>query len=264
MCRYIQTDADEVGVVYGVPNPKKTGNTGKAGKSEGWSGKTTHPRAPSGGGGPGGFKVPGVEKSLAASGRAKKPPPVTVPIRKPILVRKNKDEDIEVYVEVREDITGDDNLSTGAKTKIDGADLHFATPNFEYVPKKGRNIVTKLTGPFELKGTIVIQTSYAVGSNANVDSLYGRGTTRKDKASGNTSLGFHEHCHQKDYRRFLKTNRLPRFAGKVGQTEAAFRKAEGLFKKALDKYWDKVDKYSERRTDEVGYKRSSCVRQGKC
>jgi len=267
----------KIGSAFGVPGPKKGA---KATPLKGWKDNTSHPKAPSGGGGPGGFVKPGVEKSknketrllaldsssiaLAATGGGQKVPPVTKPMTKPVVVRKSKTEDIDVKVEVLADAASRDSSLKAAKTEFDRTGVASVTPGYMTMVKGGKNIVTEISGVFELKGTIFIQTTYGPGAKPTRDSLYGRGTTPKDKKNGNTSLGFHEFCHQKDFLRFLARNELPKFSGKVGQTEAAFRKAAQLFPKELKKYFEEMKKYTERRTDEVGDKKSKCVRAGKC
>ena len=266
-----------IGSAFGVPGPKKGT---KATPLKGWKGDTTHPKAPVGGGGPGGFVTPGVEKSkdketrllaldsssiaLAATGGGQKAPPVTTPRTKPVVVRKSKTEDIDVKVEVLADTTSNDPSIQGAKTEFDRTGVASVTPGYMTMVKRGKKIVTEISGVFELKGTIFIQTTYGPGAKPTIDSLYGRGTTPKDMKNGNTSLGFHEFCHQKDFLRFLASNALPKFSGKVGQTEAAFQKAAQLFPKALKKYFSEMKKYTERQTDEVGDKKSKCVKAGKC
>ena len=269
--------SDSVGAVFGVPSSKKA-----AGKNplEGWKGDTAHPKAPAGAGGPGGFVTPGVEKSkdsvigkrildsssiaLATYAGGQKAPPATTPMTKSVAARRSKTQDIDVKVEVLADTTSSDASLQGAKTEFDSNGVAFTTPGYMTMPKRGTNVVTEITGVFELKGTVFIQTTYGPGSKPTDRSLYGRGTTTKDKRSKNTSLGFHEFCHQKDFLRFLASNALPKFSGKVGQTEAAFQRATELLEKAFKKYWSAMDKYSERRTDEVGYKKSRCVKDGKC
>jgi hypothetical protein len=266
------------GLGRGVPNPRK--KTKKSGSSSGWKGNKTHPKAPLGGGGPGGFTTPGVERAngdavgtrvldpanvkLAAAGARQKAPPPTKPVKKPVLVRSNKTEDIEVYVEVLADGSSDDASIRGAETEYDSTGINAVAPSYSWSERRGKRVVTELSGPYELKGTITIQTVYGPGAKATDRSLYGRGTTKKDKARGETSLGFHEYCHQQDYLRFLKHNRLPTFKGRIGQSEAAFQKAAALLEKEFKKYWAAMDKYSEKRTDEVGYKRSKCIKKGKC
>ena len=266
-----------IGAVYGVPDPKKAASVVPL---KGWKGDTTHPKAPAGGGGPGGFVTPGVEKSddkvarlsaldsssiaLAATGGVQAPPPVTSPMTKPVAVRNNKKENVNVEVEVLADTSSSDSSLQGAKTEFDSTGVTFVTPGCRYMPKGGKKIVTEITGLFELKGTIFIQTTYGLGSKPDDRSLYGRGTTPKDKKKRTTSLGFHEYCHQKDFLRFLARNALPKFSGRVGQSEAAFQKAAQLMDKAFKKYWTEMNKYSDRRTDEVGYKKSKCLKDGKC
>jgi len=277
MTRQACGNSDRIGTAFGVPDPKKTAG---AAPMKGWKGDATHPKAPVGGGGPGGFVTPGVEKSddkvtrlrvldsssiaLAATGGGQRQPPVTTPMTKSVAVRKNKMEDINVEVEVLADVMSGDSSLQGATTEFDSREVTFVTPGYMYEPKGGKKIITEITGVFEVKGTIVVQTTYGAGSKPTDRSLYGRGTTTKDKKKRNTSLGFHEFCHQKDFLRFLANNALPKFSGKVGQTEAAFQKAKPLLEKAFKKYWTEMNKYSERRTDEVGYKKSKCLKDGKC
>jgi hypothetical protein len=277
MSRHVCGSLGSIGTAFGVPDPKKVPS---AAPLKGWKGDATHPKAPAGGGGPGGFVTPGVEKSdhkatrllaldsssiaLAATGGGQKAPPVTTPRTKPVVTRKSKTEDIDVKVEVLADTTSSDPLMQGAKTGFDSTGVAVVTPGYMTMKKKGKNIVTEISGVLELKGTIFIQTTYGPGAKPTIGSMYGRGTTPKDKKNGNTSLGFHEFCHQRDFLRFLASNALPKYSGKVGQTEAAFQKAAQLFQKALKKYWAEMNKYTVRRTDEVGYKKSKCLRAGKC
>jgi hypothetical protein len=262
----------------GAPNPRKKAS--KSRSSRGWKGNKTHPKAPLGGGGPGGFTTPGVEKAnrdavgtrvldssgtkLAAAGGRRKPPPVTTPLREVVFGRSNQTEDIEVYVEIIADGTTDDTSIRGAETTFDSTGISANAPGYSWTERRGRKVVTALSGRFELKGTITIQTVYKPGSKATDRSLYGRGTTKADIKKGNTSLGFHEYCHRQDFLRFLKKNKLPTFTGKLGQTEAAFQKAAALLDKEFKKYWKAMSSYSDRRTDEVGYKKSKCIKDGKC
>lgn len=268
---------DKRGSTNGAPGPE---DAVKATPLKGWKGDAAHPKAPAGGGGPGGFVTPGIEKTdakaagllaldsssiaLAATGGGQAAPPVTTPMTKPVAVRNNKTENINVEVKVLADTTSTEPSLRGAKTEFDGTGVTFVTPGYSYMPKGGKKVVTEITGVFELKGTIVVQTTYGPGAKPTERSLYGRGTTSEDKKKRNTSLGFHEFCHQEDFLRFLTNNTLPKFSGKVGQTEAAFQKATPLLEKAFKKYWAEMNKYSERRTDEVGYKKSKCLKDGKC
>lgn len=267
--------SESTAVAFGVPDSSNTSSTTR---TSGWKGNTAHPKAPMGGGGPGGSVIPGVEKAdedvpptgvldsskiaLAAGAGDQKPPPATIASRKEVSVRQSKTEDIAVYVEVLED--GFSSSMSGAKTLVDSRGVSSNTPSYMSFPIKGKNIVTEIQGKFELKGTVTIQTVYGPGAKATQLSIYGRGTTKKDKEDKTTSLGFHESRHQKDYLRFLKNTPLPKFTGKVGQTDKAFERAGSLVQKQLTKYWAQMAKYSVKRTDEVGYKRSKCVRDGRC
>lgn len=267
--------SDSIVVAFGVPDSSNTSSTTR---TSGWKGNTAHPKAPMGGGGPGGSVIPGVEKAdtdvpptgvldsskiaLAAGAGDQKPPPPTIPSRKKVSVRKSKTEDIEVYVEILEDGFSSD--VSGAQTLVDSRGVNSSTPSFMSFPRKGKNIVTEIQGLFELKGTVTIQTVYGPGAKATQLSIYGRGTTKKDKEDKTTSLGFHESRHQKDYLRFLKNTPLPKFTGKVGQTDKAFVRAGEIVQKQITKYWAEMGKNSVKKTDEVGYKRSKCVRDGRC
>ncbi len=262
--------------IHGAPNRNRRKKTPR---KKGWQRKASHPKAPAGGGGPGGFVTPGVENAKGpsmrrhalhrsavasgASGAKTKPPPTTTPERKKVLVRKTKSEDIEVYVEILEDSTSSEVQGNGARTTFNAESLTFETPAYSYRPKGGRNVVTAINGAFELRGTITIQTVYGLGAKATDQSSYGRGTTKKDKASGNTSLGFHESRHREDFLKFLRDNPLPKFTGRVGQTEASFQKAPAVLEKAFKRYWEEMEKYSERRTDETGIKRSTFLKSAK-
>ena len=177
-------ESDKIGSAFGVPDPKKAAGTTPL---KGWKGDSAHPKAPAGGGGPGGFVTPGIEKSddnvtgvrvldsssiaLAASAGGQKPPPITTPVTKPVAVRNSKTEDINVNVEVLADNKSSDSSLQGAKTKFDSTGVTFVTPGYMYMPKGGKKIVTEITGVFELKGTIFIQTTYGPGSKPTDRSL---------------------------------------------------------------------------------------------
>jgi hypothetical protein len=108
----------------------------------------------------------------------------------------------------------------------------------------------------QIKGTVKIQTVYGPGARPTQVSGYGRGTTPEDETAGNTSLGFHESCHRKDFLDYLTTKPLPTFSGKVGLTRKQYGQAVSAFGKAIEKYFADMNQESFRRTDEVGYKKS--------
>ncbi|HZX47841.1 MAG TPA: hypothetical protein VFF47_01330 [Nitrospirota bacterium] len=154
---------------------------------------------------------------------------------------------------------------TGAKTSYDASGVTSGTPGWSgHRRKDGAVVVDTLTGPYELKGTITIQTVYGPGAKSTDTSLYGRGTTPKDLADGNTTLGFHESCHREDYLGYLKTKPLPVFTGKARMTESDYASAQTAFKNAVDKYLKDMETASHSKTDEVGYKKSECIKDGKC
>jgi hypothetical protein len=101
--------------------------------------------------------------------------------------------------------------------------------------------ITKITGAATLTWTI--QTIYGPNGKATLRSGYGRGTTPDDKASGNTSLGFHESCHREDFLNYLKAHPSPTtFRGKVGMTVSDFKKAQSEFIAAVDTYRAAMEK----------------------
>jgi hypothetical protein len=194
-----------------------------------------------------------------------KPPPKTT-LRK-IVIKKSKTPqmDIDVHAEVLADTKN--TKITGGETsfrpvgKLSGNKL-YSTPGYSWMKKAGAKIVSKLSGPAEIKGTIKIQTAYNPKANPADKSEYGRGTTPEDEKSGNTSLGFHEYCHRNDYITYLQTKDFPTFTGKVGMTEHQYKQSLKSFVQAMDNYFKEMEKYSYRLTDEVGYKKSTFKSKG--
>jgi|GEM_PF-2235181 hypothetical protein len=89
---------------------------------------------------------------------------------------------------------------------------------------------------------IQIQTIY-VDANAHAGpSGTGRGTTKEDKAAGNTSVQFHEGTHGVSAIDFVAANPLPRFEGKDGMTEKAYNEAVKKYEKAVTDYKDALIK----------------------
>ena len=262
---------------------------GKSASSAKTKADTVHPAAPAGGGGPGKFRdvagplgagaapafdahprapagryvVAANVSAVAAATAATKAPPTTVTGTTRVKLEKTSSADIDVSVEVLPDATGAD--ITGAKTTISGDGVTYSTPGYSgHKRKDGTEVIDSLDGPYEIKGTITIQTVYGAGSKATDTSVYGRGTTAKDKADGNTSLGFHEYCHRQDYLGYLKSKPLPVFTGKAGMTATAYQAAATAFENAGKRYLKDMEAESKRKTDETGYKKSQCVKDGKC
>jgi hypothetical protein len=198
------------------------------------------------------------------------PPPMTVPSKSTVKKTKTASEDIEVYVEVVADGTVTD-TSVQGKTSFDpvgalsdgkGGQMFFRTPGYSYEKKGGLETITNLSGPVEIKGTIKIQTVYGPSADATKVSGYGRGTTKADMDSGDTSLGFHESCHRGDYLNFLQTKALPTFGGKAGMTRQLYDQAVTAFKAAMAKYFADMKQDSIVKTDEVGYTMSTYKANG--
>lgn len=95
---------------------------------------------------------------------------------------------------------------------------------------------------------LTIQTTYGPQASASVSSGYGRGTTKADKASKNTTLGFHEGRHGVDFIRFLAEHPYPEFRFRTGIKVSVFR--AGL--KQYTDYIAEMAKQSGHNTDCVG------------
>jgi len=134
---------------------------------------------------------------------------------------------------------------TGATTHFD---LQFNTQiahNWD-----GNNIITSFTAPITPRA--VIRTDYGPGASASVRSGYGRGTTTDDVRLANTSLGYHERSHSRDYLRFVAANPAPVFTGAVGQTKTQFEAAVTTYVQAMQGYSARINRASELATDCVG------------
>lgn len=193
-----------------------------------------------------------------------KAPPKTNATTSPVKTETTADKDIDLKVQVVADGTDSSLNANAAKTSYSFTAIKWNAPSYEYQQQGGKKVITKLTGKFTLKGTITVQTKYGTKAKATDKSLYGRGTTKADKTSGNVSLGFHENCHQQDFLNYLKNTAIPTLNVKVGMSVDEFNKAIEQFKTAFQKYQDDMDTTSKTATDEVGYKLSKCKADGKC
>jgi len=188
-----------------------------------------------------------------------KPPPKTN--HRTIKIRKVKTSQLEIEVNAKVLSDTQNHSVTGGETTFEQVGT-FSSGNFAELPgysweqKGGRKIIVKINGPVKIKGTVKIQTTYGPNTKPTDRSVYGRGTTPPDEKTGNTSLGFHESCHQSDYLSYLKNKPLPVFSGKIGMTEQQYKQAETAFEKSFDNYFKEMEKHSYRLTDEVGYKKS--------
>jgi hypothetical protein len=194
-----------------------------------------------------------------------KPPPKTTPGKIPVRKAKTAQLDVDVQVEILADTKGA-KIKGGETTflpvgKLPGGNL-YSTPSYSWIQKGGLKTVNKVSGPVLIKGTVRIQTAYSPKANPADRSAYGRGTTPEDERTGNTSLGFHESSHRSDYIKYLKTNAFPTFNGKVGMTEQQYKQAQASFVNSMSGYFKKMEEYSQRHTDEVGYKKSTFKAKG--
>lgn len=135
----------------------------------------------------------------------------------------------------------------GSQTEA-GATTHaeFALVNVPYQFNKATNRITSFTPP--AAPSVTIWTDYGPGLNARSTSGYGRGTTADDARLGNTSLGYHERSHSRDFLRFMATTPPPAFTGTVGMTVTQFRAAVTAYNRALAR----ISRDSEIATDCVG------------
>jgi Domain of unknown function (DUF4157) len=100
---------------------------------------------------------------------------------------------------------------------------------------------------------VVIKTTYGLTVKPGGTSAYGRGTTAADKKAGNTSLRFHEGSHGSDFLDYLTNNPFPKFPNGVGMAEADFKKAVEKYKKERGEYGQKMQEFTDTRTECVGY-----------
>ncbi len=114
----------------------------------------------------------------------------------------------------------------------------------------GRGIVTSFTAP--TTPSITIRTDYGPGASATVASGYGRGTTAEDVRLGNTTLGYHEKTHSRDFLSFIHNNPAPTFTGAVGMTRKQFDAAVAQYVLDMNDYSARINRQSELATDCVG------------
>lgn len=135
----------------------------------------------------------------------------------------------------------------GTQTE-NGATTHaqFAPVNIPYEYNPATNRITSFTPP--ISPSVTIWTDYGPGLNARSSSGYGRGTAADDVRLGNTTLGYHERTHSRDFLRFMANTPPPAFTGTVGMTVTQFRAAVRAYTRALAR----ISRVSELATDCVG------------
>jgi hypothetical protein len=245
----------------------------------GWAGPIGHPHSPAGGGGPGasarftlehqasddlpdpwqpGPAQPVPLEGAPAPSSPKTPPATNARSLGTLKSVQNDLMDVEVDAEIVADGTQG---SSGAETTFRGGQV-TSSPGYD---ADAHGKITRFSGKFTWKGTVVIQTAYGPGAAPDQVSCYGRGTTAEDLRDGNVTLGFHESCHRDDYAGYLKANSLPDPpAMSIGMKAKDYDAATADFGKALKAYFKAMKDDSIATTDEVGHKRSTWQRTGKC
>lgn len=123
--------------------------------------------------------------------------------------------------------------TVGAVKAGKSADTHIEIEHHISAPFiKGGKIAT--AGQADV--TLRIRTTFVDAASSSGPSKFGRGTTKDDKAAGNTSLQFHEGSHGASAIDFVAANPIPQFDGKAGMTEKAYQDAVKKFEKALTDY----------------------------
>lgn len=145
--------------------------------------------------------------------------------------------------------TADVAMQNRAHTEISFAPLPAGTNFVDWVSHGGR--VSSFVFNQDVFA-LTIQTTYGPGAGAGIPSGYGRGTTRADRATGQTSLGHHEGEHGRDFITYLRDHPYPVFAGRTGQPTAVFHGHVLAFQGALTAYVRAMTRMSELRTDCAG------------
>lgn len=135
---------------------------------------------------------------------------------------------------------------TGANT----TETHYEFNQYAINFASQNGLVTSFTGPGARE--VRIHTAYARGVTARDPSGYGRGTTREDIASGQTSIGFHEGSHGTDFLRYIRAHPYPQFQGRIGMRIRSFQNAMTEYQHAVNVYSQALDADSTRRTDCAG------------
>ncbi|HEY9262010.1 DUF4157 domain-containing protein [Chitinophaga sp.] len=126
-------------------------------------------------------------------------------------------------------------------------------PSYE---SKGDKI-SKIIGKATLE--ITIQTTYKPGADTKSTSVYGRGTTKKDKKAGHTTLRFHEGSHGSFVFSYLAKHKVPSFGGAVGQTVDKFVAAGDKYTEKVAEYMAKLDAANNKAVDCTGTKDAACT-----
>jgi hypothetical protein len=142
--------------------------------------------------------------------------------------------------------------AAGAGAKTEWKTNH-AIVEAEIGPDGKVKIVAKGHTSVEFLGT-----TYAKGASPNDLSAYGRGTTKEDRAAGNTSLGFHEDRHATDVFRYVSDHPMPEPQVWDGMTVRQYNAAMGTYQRELNAYHRAISAYTRASTDCVGVPMKGC------
>jgi Domain of unknown function (DUF4157) len=154
-----------------------------------------------------------------------------------------------VKIIILPDIIGEVPPGKSAKT-----DVSYVAGGPSYESKGDK--ISKIVGAATLE--ITIQTTYKPGANPTSTSLYGRGTTKKDKKSGHTTLRFHEGSHGSFVFSYLAKHKVPAFTGAVGQSIDKFVEAGEKYNEKVATYMEKLHAANEKAVDCTGTKDAAC------
>ena len=230
------------------------------------SGQLAHPDSPQGQGGMGAFRQAGI---VGAGGPSNFLPDADSPVGQlghPDTIQlgagdQKKKADRQAAPRVRTDAADEvvhGILTLQLKADVEGVEkLNGALTTFFNTSNGGKvtshaneaGIVDEMGNT--LAWTIEIVTQYGTG-DPEADAAYGRGRMASDELVGNVTLGFHESCHRADLLAYFRNTAPPVFAGKLGDTSTAFKKAVDAYLAAWTPYFANAKKLSIANTDEVG------------
>jgi hypothetical protein len=217
-----------------------------------------HPDAPTGGGGAGFFRTPGV---FAADGDLSALPHPDSPAAAgmdPVQLQQAKEgEEAKVARKPPPLVNADTSEPGNGMTITIESDLHNVAgvngATTVMVESDGGSTFSGNIGALVftvVPWNVTIQTRYGTGT-PDSDSAYGRGTTPDDIAAGNVTLGFHECCHRQDMLNYLKTIALPTHTGTPKMSVAQANAAVAKYTLDCKAYFAKGRAGSEALTDET-------------
>jgi hypothetical protein len=237
----------------------------------GWDSHVAHPDAPLGGGGPGNVSrfpqgresrdlpdpwSPGGRGTVELAQADAPRPPNLPPATEPRVVGTFRSASSAFYdVAVTAEVVADGH---GLPTRTTFSQVDYSMPGTEATPK-GR--ILSFDGKFTWKGAITIKTYF--GDLPRTLACYGRGTTAQDIRNGDITLGFHEHCHQNAFIRYLQQHPLPSPPPMaINMKLAAYEAGCSAFEAAIQRYWENMTSVSNAEVDDVGYTLAQSERDG--